>query len=56
MIDPDRRLKAAHDKDTEMKVWIFFLVVLASASSVVNTQMAAPNANRPTTVRATGLD
>jgi len=39
-----------------MKVWIFFLVALASASSVVNTHMAAPNAARPTAVHAIGLD
>ena len=39
-----------------MKVWIFFLVVLASASSVVNTHMAAPNANRPMAMQTIGLD
>ena len=39
-----------------MKVWIFFLVVLASASSVVNTHMAAPDVARPTAVHAIGLD
>ena len=39
-----------------MKVWIFFLVVLASASSVVNTHMAAPNAARQVGVHAIGLD
>ena len=39
-----------------MKVWIFFLVVLASASSVVNTHMAAPGAARPMTTHAIGLD
>ncbi len=39
-----------------MKVWIFFLVVLASASSVVNSRMAAPDTARPMAVHAIGLD
>ena len=39
-----------------MKVWIFFLVVLASASSVVNTHVAAPNAARPMAMHTIGLD
>ena len=39
-----------------MRIWIFMLVVLASASSVVNTHMAAPNAARPMAVQTSGLD
>jgi hypothetical protein len=39
-----------------MNVWIFFLVVLASASNVINTHMAAPNAGRPMAMLAISLD
>jgi len=43
-------------KDIEMKAWIFILLVMASASSVVNSHMPAPNAARPMAAQTIGLD
>ena len=39
-----------------MKIWIFMLVVLASASSIVNTHIDLPGNARPVATHIIGTD